>query len=169
MNIHKFMMPEIIFGSGSIHQVGESCLRLGATNVLIVSDPGVMEAGWLDVVMKSCKQAGLKYTTFYDVTINPKDREVEKGCEVYIENECDAIIGIGGGSAIDVAKAIAILVTNGGQIHDYEGVDKIRRPLPPQVMVPTTAGSGSEVSQFSVIVDTKEKKKDDDHFSLPNS
>ncbi|MBB5324015.1 1,3-propanediol dehydrogenase [Anoxybacillus tepidamans] len=159
MNIHKFMMPEIIFGNGSIHQVGESCLRLGATNVLIVSDPGVMEAGWLDVVMKSCKQAGLKYTTFYDVTINPKDREVEKGCEVYIENECDAIIGIGGGSAIDVAKAIAILVTNGGQIHDYEGVDKIRRPLPPQVMVPTTAGSGSEVSQFSVIVDTKEQKK----------
>lgn len=159
MNIHKFVMPEVIFGKGSIQQVGESCLRLGATNVLIVSDPGVIAAGWLDVVVKSCRQAGLHYTTFYDVTINPKDNEVEKGCRVYIENECDAIIGIGGGSSIDVAKAIAILATNGGRIHDYEGVDKIRHPLPPQVMVSTTAGSGSEVSQFSVIVDTKEKKK----------
>jgi alcohol dehydrogenase class IV len=159
MNIHKFVMPEVIFGNGAIEQVGESCLRLGATNVLIVSDPGVIEAGWLDVAVKSCKQANLKYTIFSDVTINPKDIEVEKGCKVYIENECDAIIGIGGGSPLDVAKAIAILVTNGGKIHDYEGVDKIRNPLPPQVMIPTTAGSGSEVSQFSVIVDTLGQKK----------
>ncbi|PUF88146.1 MULTISPECIES: iron-containing alcohol dehydrogenase [unclassified Geobacillus] len=159
MNIHKFVMPEIIFGNGAIEHVGESCLRLGATNVLIVSDPGVIEAGWLDVAVKSCKQANLKYTIFHDVTINPKDIEVEKGCKVYIENECDAIIGIGGGSPLDVAKAIAILATNGGKIHDYEGVDKIRNPLPPQVMIPTTAGSGSEVSQFSVIVDTLGQKK----------
>ncbi|WJQ00932.1 iron-containing alcohol dehydrogenase [Geobacillus stearothermophilus] len=159
MNIHKFVMPEVIFGNGSIHQVGESCLRLGATNVLIVSDPGVAEAGWLDVVIKSCRQVGLKYATFCDVTINPKGEEVTKGCEAYLENECDSIIGIGGGSSIDAAKAVAILATNGGQIHEYEGVDKIQFPLPPQVMVPTTAGSGSEVSQFSVIVDTKEKKK----------
>jgi alcohol dehydrogenase class IV len=159
MNIHKFVMPEVIFGNGAIKQVGESCLRLGATNVLIVSDPGVIEAGWLDAAVKSCKQANLKYTIFSDVTINPKDIEVEKGCKVYIENECDAIIGIGGGSPLDVAKAIAILVTNGGKIHDYEGVDKIRNPLPPQVMIPTTAGSGSEVSQFSVIVDTLGQKK----------
>ncbi|ANB58886.1 iron-containing alcohol dehydrogenase family protein [Anoxybacillus sp. B7M1] len=159
MNIHKFMMPEIIFGNGSIQQVGESCLRLGATNVLIVSDPGVIAAGWLDVVIQSCKQAGLKYTTFSDITINPKDEEVEKGCRVYMEHECDSIIGVGGGSSIDVAKAIAILATNGGQIQSYEGVDKIHHPLPPQVMVATTAGSGSEVSQFSVIVDTKKQKK----------
>ncbi|QAV25633.1 alcohol dehydrogenase [Neobacillus thermocopriae] len=159
MNIHKFVMPEVIFGNGSIQQVGESCVRLGATNVFIVSDPGVMEAGWLDVIVRSCRQAGLSYTTFHDITINPKDKEVEKGCRMYLENECDAVIGVGGGSSIDVAKAIAILVTNGGRIHDYEGVDKIRYPLPPQVMVPTTAGSGSEVSQFSVIVDTETEKK----------
>ena len=152
-------MPEVIFGNASIQQVGESCVRLGATNVFIVSDPGVMEAGWLDVVVRSCRQAGLSYTTFHDITINPKDKEVEKGCRIYLENECDAVIGVGGGSSIDVAKAIAILVTNGGRIHDYEGVDKIRYPLPPQVMVPTTAGSGSEVSQFSVIVDTETEKK----------
>ncbi|OAT71722.1 iron-containing alcohol dehydrogenase [Parageobacillus thermoglucosidasius] len=159
MNIHKFVMPEVIFGNGAIEHAGESCLRLGATNVFIVSDPGVIEAGWLDAVIKSCKQANLRYTVFSDVTINPKDVEVEKGCKAYIENECDAIIGIGGGSPLDVAKAVAILVTNGGKIHDYEGVDKIKNPLPPQVMIPTTAGSGSEVSQFSVIVDTLGQKK----------
>ncbi|ALF09197.1 iron-containing alcohol dehydrogenase [Parageobacillus thermoglucosidasius] len=159
MNIHKFVMPEVIFGNGAIEHAGESCLRLGATNVFIVSDPGVIEAGWLDVVIRSCKQANLQYTVFSDVTMNPKDVEVEKGCKAYIENECDAIIGIGGGSPLDVAKAVAILVTNGGKIHDYEGVNKIRKPLPPQVMIPTTAGSGSEVSQFSVIVDTLGQKK----------
>lgn len=159
MNIHKFVMPEVIFGNGAIEHAGESCLRLGATNVFIVSDPGVIEAGWLDVVIRSCKQANLQYTVFSDVTMNPKDVEVEKGCKAYIENECDAIIGIGGGSPLDVAKAVAILVTNGGKIHDYEGVNKIRKPLPPQVMIPTTAGSGSEVSQFSVIVDTLGQKR----------
>src|SRR5699024_898053 len=72
---------------------------------------------------------------------------------------CDAIVGIGGGSAIDVAKAIAILVTNGGEIADYEGVDNITLPLPPLVMVATTAGSGSEASQFSIILDSTNQKK----------
>lgn len=75
--------------------------------------------------------------------------------KVYRDNECDAFIGVGGGSAIDIAKAAAILVTNGGQVRDYEGVDRITKPLPPLVMVSTTAGSGSEVSQFSVIVDSE--------------
>ena len=71
MNIHKFVMPEVIFGNGSIQQVGESCVRLGATNVFIVSDPGVMEAGWLDIVVISCRQAGLSYTTFHDTPSPP--------------------------------------------------------------------------------------------------
>jgi 1,3-propanediol dehydrogenase len=159
MNIHKFIMPEIIFGNGAIDQVGNSCLRLGASNVLIVSDQGISEAGWLEAVMKSCEKAGLKYETFIDITVNPKDIEVDKGRDLYLQKECDAVIGIGGGSAIDAAKAIALLATNGGNIHDYEGVDKITHPLPPQVMIPTTAGSGSEVSQFSIILNTEQKKK----------
>lgn len=159
MHINKFITPEIIFGKGAIEQVGESCLRLGATKVLIVSDPGVIEAGWLEKTINICKQVGLAYSTYSKVTTNPKDHEVEKGCWVYKESECDAVIGIGGGSVMDVAKAIAILATNGGVISDYEGVDEIKIPLPPLVMVSTTAGSGSEVSQFSVIVDSEQKKK----------
>lgn len=159
MKMYKFVMPEIIFGNGSIRQVGESCLRLGAQNVFIVTDPGVIEAGWLEPVIESCKSAGLSYSIFSNLTTNPKDHEVEHGVKEYLESECDAIVGVGGGSAIDVAKSIAIVATNGGKIHDYEGVDKIKHPLPPSVMVATTAGSGSEVSQFSIILNSKEKIK----------
>lgn len=159
LNITKFVTPEIIFGKNAIEQVGESCLRLGAKNVLIVSDPGVISAGWMEKVISICKRTGLRYTTFHQITTNPKDYEVELGVNVYLENHCDAVIGVGGGSALDVAKAIAIITSNGGDICDYEGVDQIRHPLPPMVMISTTAGSGSEVSQFSVIVDSKHQKK----------
>ncbi|KEF39299.1 alcohol dehydrogenase, class IV [Schinkia azotoformans MEV2011] len=159
MGIKKFVTPEIIFGIGSIDQVGESCLRLGAKKALIVSDEGVVEAGWMEKVINNCRAVGLEYATFFNITMNPKDFEIECGREFYLHNECDSVIGIGGGSALDVAKAIAILATNGGHISDYEGVDQIKIPLPPMVMVSTTAGSGSEVSQFSVIVDTTRQKK----------
>lgn len=159
MYISKFVTPEIIFGKNSIEQAGEACLRLGAKKVLIVSDYGVANAGWLEKVVSICKESNLSVATFIDVTINPKDREVVNGCRAYKENECDAIIGLGGGSALDAAKAIAILSSNDGKISDYEGVDKIEKPLPPMVMIMTTAGSGSEVSQFSVIVDSKRQKK----------
>lgn len=157
--INKFVMPEVIFGNGSLQQVGESCLRLGARNALIVTDEGVMDAGWLEEAEKSCKEAGLAYTCFKEVTTNPKDYEAELGVQHYLNSECDAIIGVGGGSVIDIAKAVAVLSTNGGSIADYEGVDKIEVPLPPLVMAATTAGSGSEVSQFSVIVNSEQKKK----------
>lgn len=159
MHIHKFVTPEIIFGKNSIEQTADACLRLGAKKVLIVSDHGVASAGWLEKVIRVCRDASLPYATFIDVTVNPKDTEVMEGCKTYFENECDAIIGLGGGSCLDVAKAIAILAANGGKISDYEGIDKIRKPLPPMIMLMTTAGSGSEVSQFSVIVDSARHKK----------
>ncbi|GER68566.1 alcohol dehydrogenase [Weizmannia acidilactici] len=159
MHINKFVIPEIIFGKNALDQAGEACLRLGAKKVLIVSDKGVANAGWLDHVIEICRNSGLPFATFTDITPNPKDTEVIKGCSVFVENECDAIIGVGGGSALDVVKAIAILAANGGKISDYEGIDKIEKPLPPMVMIMTTAGSGSEVSQFSIIVDTERKRK----------
>ncbi|MCK9911423.1 iron-containing alcohol dehydrogenase, partial [Microbacteriaceae bacterium K1510] len=89
-----------------------------------------------------------------EVTPNPKDYEIHAGVAAYRSHECNAILGVGGGSAIDAAKAIALLGTNEGSIHQYEGVDQITHPLHPMVMVSTTAGSGSEVSQFSIIADT---------------
>ncbi|WP_019123055.1 iron-containing alcohol dehydrogenase [Brevibacillus massiliensis] len=159
MQMSKFMTPEIIFGQQAISQTGESLVRLGATRVFLVSDPGVVNAGWVEQVIHYLKASGLDYSLWTEVTPNPKDYEVHAGVVAYRDCGCNAILGVGGGSAIDATKAIALLGTNGGSIHQYEGVDKITRPLPPMVMVPTTAGAGSEISQFSIIGDTARKVK----------
>ncbi|MEK4342441.1 iron-containing alcohol dehydrogenase [Brevibacillus sp. FSL L8-0710] len=159
MQISKFATPEIIFGNQSISQIGESLSRLGARKVFLVSDPGVLDAGWAEQAIKYIKESNLDYHLWTHVTPNPKDYEVHAGAAEYRDHECNAIVGVGGGSAMDAAKAIALLGTNDGSILQYEGVDKIERPLPPMVMLPTTAGSGSEVSQFSIIVDSARKVK----------
>lgn len=159
MLINKFVAPEIIFGLGALSQVGESALRLGAKKVFVVSDRGVIDAGWVDKALAYLKQAGLEYEVWYDLTSNPKDNEVSAGVKKYLASGCDAVMAVGGGSPIDVTKAIAILATNGGSIQDFEGVNKITKPLPPMLMVPSTAGSGSEVSQFAIVVDRKRKIK----------
>lgn len=159
MQISKFMTPEIIFGHQAIKQTGESLSRLGATRVFLVSDPGVVNAGWVEQVIHYLKQSNLDYHLWTEVTPNPKDYEIHAGVAAYRSHECNAILGVGGGSAIDAAKAIALLGTNEGSIHQYEGVDQITHPLHPMVMVSTTAGSGSEVSQFSIIADTTRKVK----------
>ncbi|CAM5781851.1 iron-containing alcohol dehydrogenase [Brevibacillus borstelensis] len=159
MQISKFATPEIIFGNQSISQIGESLSRLGARKVFLVSDPGVLDAGWAEQAIKHIKESNLDYHLWTHVTPNPKDYEVHAGAAEYRAHECNAIVGVGGGSAMDAAKAIALLGTNDGSILQYEGVDKIERPLPPMVMLPTTAGSGSEVSQFSIIVDSARKVK----------
>ncbi|WP_303720687.1 iron-containing alcohol dehydrogenase [Malonomonas rubra] len=159
MNISKFVTPEIIFGCGSLSQVGESALRLGASKAFVVSDPEVINAGWADRAIDYLKQVGLKTELFADLTTNPKDTEVEKGVKTYLSSGCDAIIAVGGGSPIDVAKAVAMLATNDGWLQQFEGINNISRPLPPMVMVPTTAGAGSEVSQFTIIIDTARKLK----------
>jgi 1,3-propanediol dehydrogenase len=159
MELYKFNAPEIIFGKDALKQVGNSLGLLGVKKVFVVSDPGVMESGWVEKALPSIKDAGLEYQVWYDVTSNPKDDEIHRGLEVYLESECNAVLAIGGGSPIDAAKAIALLSSNGGKINDYEGVDKIIKPLPPLVAVPTTAGSGAEVTQFSVITDTTRRIK----------
>jgi 1,3-propanediol dehydrogenase len=159
MNISKFVTPEIIFGCGSLSQIGESALRLGASKAFVVSDADVIKAGWVELAIGYLRQAGLGTEIFSDLTTNPKDHEVDKGLAQYLQSGCDAIIAVGGGSPTDVAKAVAILATNGGGLHQYEGINNITRPLPPMVMVPTTAGAGSEVSQFTIIVDTERKLK----------
>jgi 1,3-propanediol dehydrogenase len=119
----------------------------------------VIKAGWVELAIGYLRQAGLGTEIFSDLTTNPKDHEVDKGLAQYLQSGCDAIIAVGGGSPTDVAKAVAILATNGGGLHQYEGINNITRPLPPMVMVPTTAGAGSEVSQFTIIVDTERKLK----------
>ena len=159
MNISKFVAPEIIFGRGSLSQLGESVIRIGASKVFLVSDADVIKAGWVDLAVHYLHAAGLETEIFSSLTTNPKDVEVAEGARHYQASGCDGIVAVGGGSPTDVAKAVAILATNGGVLQDYEGINKIRLPLPPMVIAPTTAGAGSEVSQFTIIVDTARKLK----------
>ncbi|AEF94514.1 1,3-propanediol dehydrogenase [Desulfotomaculum nigrificans CO-1-SRB] len=159
LTISKFVAPEIIFGLGALSQVGESAARLGIRKVFLVSDPGVVNAGWVEKALSYLKEVGISAVVWYNLTTNPKDSEVAQGVNRYLESGCDGIVAVGGGSPIDAAKAIAILATNGGQIKDYEGVNKITSPLPPMVVVATTGGSGAEVSQFSMIVEKGRRVK----------
>ena len=155
----KFEVPEIIFGRGLLRQVGSCARRLGGRKVFLVSDQGLFNAGWVDQVMHSLLEAGLSFVYYDQVTPNPRDREIEEGAKEYIRHGADVIVGLGGGSAMDAAKGVAILVSNGGRIRDFEGSDKIIRPLPPLVLCPTTCGTGSDVSQFAVINDTERRCK----------
>ncbi len=156
---YKFEVPEIVFGRGLLSRVGLCARRLGGRKVLLVTDPGVRRAGWADVAIRSLREAGLEVICFDDVTENPKDMEVARGAEEYRRQGADVIVGLGGGSPMDAAKGIAILAANGGRIQDYEGSDRIHRPLPPIVLCPTTCGTGSDVSQFAIINDTERRCK----------
>lgn len=155
----KFEVPEIIFGRGLLSQVGSCAKRLGGKKVFLVSDEGLFQAGWVDLVMKSLLEAGLAFVYYDQITPNPKDYEIDAGFREYMLQGADVIVGLGGGSAMDAAKGIAILGSNGGRIQDYRGTDQINRPLPPLVLCPTTCGTGSDVSQFVVVNDTDEKCK----------
>ena len=159
MQITKFAIPEVIFGNGSIKYLAPCARRLGAKRVLLVSDPGVEEAGWAEVVMDLLKADGIECAYFSDVSSNPRDNQVHRGAELYREHRADVIVGIGGGSPIDAAKGISIIVGNGGRISDYEGANKIMRPLPPMIFIPSTAGSGSDVSQFCIVTDMERQVK----------
>ncbi|UYP18052.1 iron-containing alcohol dehydrogenase [Rhodococcus sp. Z13] len=150
----KFHAPEIVFGEGSLVEAAHAAVRLGAVRPMLVTDPGLVEAGWADELRRHLVDQGVEPTVWSGLTPNPKDYEVAAGYEVYRAQGCDVLVGLGGGSVIDAAKGIAILAANGGHILDYEGVDRASMPIPPMVMVPSTSGTGADVSQFCVVTDT---------------
>jgi alcohol dehydrogenase class IV len=151
LNLRKFVAPEIIFGAGSRKLAGRYAQQFLASKVLVVTDEGVIAAGWLDDVEQSLQEAGGPYHVFSHVTPNPRSTEVMAGAEIYKTKGCDVIVSIGGGSPMDCAKGIGIVSSNGGNILDFEGVDKIQMPVPPLIFIPTTAGSSADVSQFCII------------------
>ena len=155
----KFHAPEIVFGPNSLAEAGFAAARLGARRPFVVTDPGILAAGWADELLQLLREARLKPVVWHDVTPNPKDREVARGYELYRESGADVLIAIGGGSCIDAAKSIAILSSNGGDILDYAGVDQVTRPIPPLLMIPSTSGTGADVSQFCIITDTDRSVK----------
>jgi alcohol dehydrogenase class IV len=155
----KFEVPEIIFGRGSLKQLGQCSRRLGGDRVLLVTDPGIISSGWIDDALSYLKQEGLKPVVYDNVVTNPRVYQVEAGAQEYFRRECDVIVAIGGGSPMDTAKGIAILASNQGRIEDYVGCNLITQPIPPLICVPTTAGTGSDVSQFAILADREKKIK----------
>lgn len=159
MDVFKFAIPELIFGRGSLRYASICAKRLGASKIFVVSDPGVEEAGWVDKLFDILRQEQLDFAYFNDVMANPRDFQVHNGAELYRREEADVVMALGGGSPMDAAKGIALVVSNGGMIADYEGANLVRRPLPPMVFIPTTMGSESNISQFTVVTDTKRRVK----------
>ena len=151
--------PTIITGAGASEKAGEQAKRLGATNALIVTDPGIAKIGYADQIAKNLHNAGIATSTFSDVTPDPTLQNVTDGLKQYRAENCDVIISIGGGSAIDCGKGIAMKLTNDGEFANYMGVDKIPNPGAPLIAIPTTAGTGSEVTKVTVITDTDRNVK----------
>lgn len=149
--LRKFVVPEFIFGVGARHKIGTYARNLNAKKVLIVSDPGVIAAGWLRELQGDLEEVGVRHTVFSNVTPNPRDHEIMAGVVAYREAGCDVIVALGGGSVIDCAKGISVVAANGGHILEYEGVDAIPQPGQPLICIPTTAGTAADISQFAII------------------
>ncbi len=159
IQLRKFLIPEIVYGVGALNLAGRHACNFGATKVLIITDPGVIDAGWVAMVEKSLHESAVPYAVFSDVTENPKDHEVMAGARIYHQEQCDLILSVGGGSPMDCAKGIGIVVGNGRHILEFEGVDEVPNPGPPLIFIPTTAGSSADVSQFAIITDSTRRLK----------
>lgn len=154
----EFIVPgKIISGSGAL-EAAESALSSFGKKALIVTDKVMIDLGNCAKVETALKNEGVDYVIYSDITGEPTDVMIDGGVKVYKENGCDFIVALGGGSPIDSMKAIASLIENGGSISDYMG-KVIDVPVPPMVAIPTTAGTGSEATQFTIITDTKKDIK----------
>jgi alcohol dehydrogenase len=157
--LRKFVAPEVVFGAGALTLAGQAVANLGGLKALVVSDPGVEAAGWVAPVRSSLEAAGIRTALFTAVTPNPRATEVAAGAEVYRATGCDALVAVGGGSAIDCAKGIGIVAANARPVLSFEGIDQVAEPMPPMVCVPTTSGSSADVSQFAIISDLPAQRK----------
>ena len=149
----------VIFGSGTIARLGGLVSELGGSRVLFVTDPGIERAGHAAKGIASLKAAGVEVTTFHDVQPNPTTDDVDRGLVIARRENVNLIVAIGGGSAMDCAKGINFLLTNGGEMRDYWGVGKATKPMLPLIAIPTTAGTGSEAQSFALIADAKTHMK----------
>lgn len=146
-------LTRVIFGPGVLARLGDTCRELGANRVLLVTDPGLEEAGHAQRAEQYLRQAGLRVIVFDGVEENPTTKHVAEGLAVAQREKIDFIVAVGGGSAMDCAKGINFLFSNGGQMKDYWGVGKATRPMLPSIGVPTTSGTGSEAQSFALVSD----------------
>ena len=159
MKLRTHRAPEFVVGSGAIKELGRYVTQHKVQQVLVVSDPGVTEAGWLAPVLAELEQAHVGIELFTEVTINPKDREVMAGAERYRKAHCDLVVAVGGGSPMDCGKAIAAVVANDRDVRSFAGVDLVPLAPPPVICIPTTAGTAAEISRFAIITDTSNNIK----------
>ncbi len=154
-----YIPPVLIIGSGASEQVGEESRKLGVKQGLIVTDEVLLKLGILDNIQRALSQVKIQFTIYSGVFTEPTVEFVQDGLKTYKENGCDFLLAVGGGSAIDTAKAIAVMATNAGAIEDYQGLNKIPKGGAPLIAIPTTAGTGSEVTRYTIITDTKRDVK----------
>ena len=163
--ISTYLWPgQVHFGFDAARLVGQEAQALGAKKVFVVADPGVIAAGLLEPVIASLKNVFLPHVVFDKVMPNPDFESVEVGVKRYGESEVDLIVAVGGGSGLDTAKAIRLVAEGGGHISEYDIFlgDKVRpvpRQMPPFIAIPTTAGTGSEVTAWAVVTDLARKLK----------
>ena len=154
----EFIVPGLIItGSGAL-ELAESELGKLGRKAMIVTDKVMLQLGNCEKVENALKNQGIEYTIYSEIVGEPTDVMIENGLEQYKKEACDFLVALGGGSPIDSMKAIGSLVADGGSISDYRGKN-IDVAMPPMAAIPTTAGTGSEATQFTIITDTKKDIK----------
>jgi alcohol dehydrogenase class IV len=148
------MPRNILFGLNASEKVGERAKELGGKKVLVVTDKSLRPSGAIDRIEASLRQAEMEVLIYDEVTTEPTTEHVDRGADILRSQDCDLIVALGGGSCIDAGKGIAMLGTNPGVITDYEGRGKVKSPKCPLIAIPTTAGTGSEVTWVIVIHDS---------------
>lgn len=158
--VFRYEIPTAIeFGNGAVNFLQNHIKDLNGTKALIVTDPGVEKAGVARIVSEVLEKAGIPYEIFNEVEPDPDIEGVMNGKELALEMNCDIILGLGGGSSLDTAKAIGLMLGNEGHIRDYVGINKVSNKGKPVIAIPTTAGTGSELTIWSVLSDKREKVK----------
>jgi alcohol dehydrogenase len=159
-NIQTFRAPgTVCFGEGASGEAGRSAKGLGGTKALLVTDKIICESGIIAPVTKALDDAGFPYVVYDGVNAEPTLDHVEEGLKLLRGEKCDVLIACGGGSPIDAAKAIGAMATHPGHIQDYMGLNKLTKPCTPLIAIPTTAGTGSECTIFTIITDTSRNVK----------
>ena len=154
MNEFSFSVPQnITVGKGSLAKLPEVAKKLGGSHAFLMSGPHLAKMGLVEKAAESLKSAGIEVDTFTEIEGNPSVETVEKATVAFKEAGADFIVAFGGGSPMDVAKAVGVTAKYGGSITEYEGAHKVPGPIIPLIAIPTTAGTGSEVTAFSVITD----------------
>ncbi len=149
----------IVFEPGALVRLGPLSRELGGTRVLLVTDPGIVAAGYAAKAEAGLRDAGLSVAVYDAVRVNPTTEDVAKCLAVAVGARVDLIVGLGGGSSMDTAKGANFLLTNGGEMKDYWGVGKATRPMLPLIAIPTTAGTGSECQSAALIADAVTHRK----------